>query len=187
MPDGYLTIEHGHVSLGGKLVPGLFVTMEIAGQVRFDKAEADNLSGKKKTPMGWEDSLLTIELDLLSDGQTTCYEKLAQVNAIFKGMDNNSNPKVYDIVNAHVVARGVDQVVFKGLRSRETDEDDIIRAVLDFDEHNPPTIPPEIQRSAAADSDQAPEVNQDADVVADAAVTADPDSPFEQGLQDGLS
>ena len=187
MSDGYLTIDHGQVHLGGQRVPGVLVTMEIGNEVRFDTAEADNLSGKKKTPMGWEDSVITIELDLITEEGSTCYDKLALLNGVFKGMDNHSNPKVFDIVNAHVLARGVDQVVFRQLRSKEDNEFDVVRAVLYFDEHNPPTIPPEIKSSTGQDGSATPQADGATEVVADAEVTADPGSPFDRGFNAGVS
>ena len=187
MPDGYLSIDHGQVKLGGQLVPGIFLSMDISGAVRFDTAEVDNLSGKKKIPMGWEDSLISIELSLTTDELSTCYEKLAEINSIFKGLDNKSNPKIYNIINAHVVARGVDQVVFKGLRSRETNENDLITVALEFDEHNPPTIPPEIRSSGAGASSSAPGVSNTESATVDSNVTADTDSPFVAGFKDGVS
>ncbi len=182
MSDGRLTIDHGEVRLGGTLVPGVFAGMDVADSVRFDEAGLDNISGKKKIPMGWKDSLLTLDLDLLTD-DTTCYEKLASLNAIFKGMDNNSNPKVYDIVNAHAAARGVEQVVFETLRSMEGSKDDVIRIMLDFVEHNPPTIPPEFRSSA--NNSSAPQLDGSGDVAADEAITADKVSPFASGRTDG--
>lgn len=188
MSDGYLTITHGQVSLGGEQIPGELYSLEISGDVRFDTAEVDNLSGKAKTPLGWEDSLITVELILLSDDTGTCYDKLRRINAVFKGQDNDANPKVYDLVNAHTSARDIEQVVFKGLRSRETNQDDVIKATLSFDEHNPPTIPPEVQTSATdASQTDAPQVDAEQEAVADADVTADEASPFDAGFREGLS
>lgn len=187
MSDGYLNIEDGQVSLGGNLVPGELASMRINGAVRFDQAEVDNLSGTKKTPLGWEDSLITIKLLLMSDENGTCYEKLADMNRIFKGLDSSANPKVYDLVNSHTSARGIDQVVFNGLRSREGNQDDTILTTLDFCEHNPPTIPPEI-RTSAADTTTAPGADDsDSSQVVDATVTQDPDSPFAAGFKDGTA
>ena len=182
MSDGRLSIDHGEVRLGGTLVPGVFAGMDVADSVRFDEAGMDNSSGKKKIPMGWEDSLVTLELDLLTDS-TTCYEKLARVNYIFKGMDNNSNPKVYDIVNVHTAARGVSQVVFKTLRSSEGSEDDVIRVTLEFEEHDPPTIPNELRKSSQT-AGSTPQLDAD-EVSADADVTADTLSPFDKGFNKG--
>lgn len=156
MSDGSLSFEHGEVWLGGERVPGVLRGQSIRGCVRFDEAETDGLSGKVKTPLGWEDADIQLRLDLISDQQMKpyvdgedCYEKLAELNRIFKGYDNGGNPQVYDIVNAHVTARGIDQVVFAGLDSRETDRDDIIRATLSFTEHKPPVQRVEAQAVAA--------------------------------------
>lgn len=147
MYDGILKFEHGEVRLGKKLVPGVLKSLSIAGLVRFDEAKPDTMSGKVKTPHGWEDSDIHIELELVTDDdffpkrdgkKTTCYDKLASLSAIFRGQDNGGDPKVYDVINTHARARGIDQVVFAGLDSRETDEDDVIVASLKFVEHNPP-------------------------------------------------
>lgn len=187
MPDGFLSVDHGHVALGGKLVPGILVSMGIDGSVRFDEAQVDNLSGKKKTPMGWEDAAVTIELALTSDDDSNCYEKLAVLNGIFKGLDAGSNPRVYSLSNAHATARGVDQVVFSGLRSSESNDDDVITASLAFAEHNPPTIPPEVRSAATAEKESGNAPAADSSATSDPAVTADTDSPFSSGFQAGVS
>jgi len=187
MPDGFLKVEHGDVSLGGKLVPGILSSLVVNGSVRFDSAEVDNLSGKKKTPLGWDDSDVTVELVLTTDETGTCYKKLAEVDAIFKGLDADANPRVYSLSNEHATARGVDQVVFCGLTSAETNDDDVIMATLAFAEHNPPTIPPEVRKSteAGANPDSAPVANNE--VKADAVVTADDEGPFAKGFNQGVS
>ena len=151
MYDGILSFEHGDVRLGNSLVPGILKSLSIAGRVRFDEAKQDTMSGKVKIPHGWEDSDIHIELELVTDDnffpensgnkttkKTTCYDKLSALSAIFRGHDNGGNPKVYDVINAHARARGIDQVVFAGLDSSETDGDDVIVASLNFVEHNPP-------------------------------------------------
>jgi uncharacterized protein YfaP (DUF2135 family) len=186
MLDGYLAIEHGQVSLGGKLIPGIFVSQSIRGAVRFDEAKADNLSGKVKTPLGWEDADISIELDLLTEDGSTCYEKLSRLNALFKGYDNGSNPKVYSLVNPHIIARGIDQVVFSGLDSSESDDDDVIRARLSFVEHNPPVI--EVEKRVAASNEKTNETPTVADnVEADPTLTQDKTNPFHDGFKAGTA
>ncbi|NDY73988.1 hypothetical protein DO021_19660 [Desulfobacter hydrogenophilus] len=145
MSDGLLEFGHGAVLLDGTELPGIFKSQAIAGSVRFDTAKPDGLSGTAKTPLGWEDADITLVIDLISDSQTrpyiagsNCYDKLNQINAIFKGYDNGSNPKVYEVDNAHVLARGISHVVFSGLYSRESARDDIIQVTLNFVEHTPP-------------------------------------------------
>ena len=187
MPDGYLSVEHGQVSLGGQIIPGVLTSMSIGDAVRFDEVEVDSLSGTKKIPMGWEDSAITIEIILPSDDGGTCYDKLADLNGIFKGLDSKSNPKVFAISNAHAIARGVDQVVFKKLRSTETNADDVISVSLSFDEHNPPIIQPEIQTSSTSSNASAAPADTEAEALVDANLTADESSPFSSGFQDGVS
>ncbi|MCP3942221.1 MAG: hypothetical protein GY710_12145 [Desulfobacteraceae bacterium] len=187
MTDGYLSIEHGQVSLGNQMVPGTLVSMNIDGTVRFDDAKVDNQSGTKKTPMGWDDSAISLEMMLQSDDSGNCYEKLSKLNSIFKGLDNKSNPKIYEIINAHTLSRGIDQVVFKALGSAETNEDDVILITLAFDEHNPPQIPAEVRASATKTQTPATDTASKEGEVADAVVTADTINPFDAGFKEGIT
>lgn len=139
MARWFLTFEDGLVSLGGTQVPGIFVKCSVRGQVTYDEAEQDGLSGKVKTPTGFDDADVRITLDLLSEDGTTCYEKLTELNALFTGLDSGGNPQVYAVVNSHLLARNINEVVFEGLRSVENDRNDIIRATLTFKEHRPAT------------------------------------------------
>ena len=152
MPDSYLTIEDGHVSLGGSLLPGIFRRMYISGAVRFDQAEQDPKSGTEKTAMGWEDAEVNLVLDLLTDEVSDCYEKLEELTAIFIAVDANAKPQVYDVTNRHVTARGINQVVFSGFYSSERDRNDTIQATLVFTEHNPPVTVAEDRSTAATGS-----------------------------------
>lgn len=137
--DGMLTFAHGEVRLGSNLVPGILKSMRVCGSVVFDEAERDGLSGKTKTPRGWDDCAITLGVELLTDN-TNCYDKLARLDALFRGHDNGANPRVLDVANPHVTARGIERVVFAGLDSSETDQDDVIMASLRFTEHRPPII-----------------------------------------------
>jgi hypothetical protein len=67
--------------------------------------------------------------------------------------------------NAHAVARGISQVVFSGLESRETDEDDVMLVTLFFVEHVPPVQTAE-KRVTGSDEAVIPE---------DSTVSAEPD------------
>jgi hypothetical protein len=44
-----------------------------------------------------------------------CYDKLARVNALFKGTALTASPKILTPLNRHIQARGIDRVVFKTL------------------------------------------------------------------------
>jgi hypothetical protein len=144
MSDGILTFDHGIISLNGVDVPGIIKNQVIKGSVRFDTAEPDGHSGTVRTPLGWEDSDIILVVELISEEQTapyigsgSCYEKLARINQIFKGKDNGANPNVYEVDNPHANARDIHQVIFSGLQSIETDEDDVIEVHMNFVEHLP--------------------------------------------------
>jgi len=161
--DGFLTFEDGVLSLDGESIPGVLVNSNILCDVKFDEAQSDQLSGKKKTPMGWEDAEIDFDYALLSDDDGDCYEKLARVNALFKGYGDSAAPKILTPLNRHIQARGIEQVVFKSLGSRETNKDDVIVVSLHFVEHMPPIVQAE-ERVVKSDqaktaSGSAPSVN----------------------------
>ncbi|MEG6552639.1 hypothetical protein V6C53_20585 [Desulfocurvibacter africanus] len=154
-----LLFEDGEVRLSDEQLPGVLKYLSIRNQVRFDTAEQDGMSGKTKTPLGWEDAAVVVIVELLTDSLSTCYDKLAVLDATFRGHDSKGNPLVLDVVNAHLAARGVDQVVFSGLDSSESDQDDVILVNLSFTEHRPAIVAVEERAEAgstpAASSSQA--------------------------------
>jgi hypothetical protein len=143
-----LTFEDGIVRLNDQEVPGIFKALSVRGQIKYDDTKMDAKSGQARIPAGWEDADITVTLDLLTDNAGTCYKKLKNLNSIFKGADAERDtdhgqkvkqpPKIYTVVNQHINARGVRKVVFSGLASSESDEDDVIQAVLTFNESNNP-------------------------------------------------
>jgi hypothetical protein len=194
MSDGTLTIEHGEVRLNNKIVPGILKSMNVRNSVRMDKAKQDPMSGKIKTSFGWEDADISIEMQLVSDdhlqpapqGDTAaglnCYEKLAELNAIFKDKNSAKRPKVYEVANVHLQARGIDKVVFARLYSEETNENDVIPATLLFTEDQPRDNPPESNVAASdkpmgeAPATQATEPEPDSTIMRD---------PFSAGFAAG--
>ena len=135
-----LTFEDGEIRLAGELVPGIFSSLRVDGKVRFDEQKIDGASGKKKTPAGFEDCTVVMSLILGTDAESTCYDKLTLVSGMFRAVDEKANPKVLDVANLHLRARGVRQVVFSRLESAEDTRIDEIKATLGFTEHNPPII-----------------------------------------------
>lgn len=136
--DGRLTFDHGVIRLGSEEVPGILTRLRVGDRVRYDEAEDDSLSGHTRTPMGWEDSDVVATLRLTTDDEATCYERLARLNRMFRGYDNGGNPRVLDVSNPHLAARGVSQVVFNQLDSSESNRSDTVTVTLKFTEHIPP-------------------------------------------------
>jgi len=186
MRDGYLSWDDGEVRLGGELLPGVFVEQNVRGAVRFDDAQLDAQSGKAKVPLGYQDAVVTLTLDLLCDEAGDCYQKLEQISRVFKA-DRNANPKVYAVQNRHLAARGVRNVIFAALDSFEDDREDVIMAVLSFTEHQPAVIRREKQatatRAAQTKAGTAPPVK--AKPAVSPKVVSDPENPFMAGLRDG--
>lgn len=148
-----LSWEDGLVSIDGQQLPGLLVDQAVDCRVRFDEQKVDGASGKKRTPMGWEDAEVTLTLELLTDegdeGQD-CYDKLEAINAIFRGHDARANPKLYQVDNRHLQARGLGELIFSQLSSYETDRDDAMMATLSFVENNPPVVKTEMAVAKSA-------------------------------------
>jgi hypothetical protein len=187
MADGMLVFDQGEVVLGGKRIDGILKSMSVGGAVRFDESQQDGASGKVKVPLGWNDADITITLELLTDDGGTCYDRLSRLSAVFKGYDNKSNPKIYNVRNAHLLARGVHQVVFSGLDSDESDAEDVITAKLTFVEHNPPIRKVEERQAAkAGKSGKAPtSTTSKTEPTADKKIGEDKVNPFMQGFNDG--
>lgn len=135
-----IVFEDGYITLGGKEVPGILTELRVDGKVRFDEHKVDGNSGKTKIPQGYEDSDVSVGLALLTDDASTCYEKATDLNSLFRDTDPHANPQVLTVVNKHLQARGIRQVVFSRLETAENDQTDEIRATLAFVEHLPPII-----------------------------------------------
>ena len=150
----YLTWEDGIVAIGGVELPGELTQLTVAGQVKFDKAKSDGQSGEKKTPMGYEDAAINIDMELLTDENGTCYDKLTVIDKLYKAVGPKAAPKIVSVVNRHMRARQVEQVVFSGLTSREDNQSDMILVALTFTEHLPPVTTAEKRVVGKAANDQ---------------------------------
>ena len=135
-----ITFEDGVVTLAGEEVPGILHSLRVDGKVRFDEQKVDGSSGKKKTPQGFEDSDIMISLYLVTDEDSSCYDKLETLSGMFRKVDDKANPQIYTVANRHLLARGVRQVVFSKFCSSENDRTDEIMVTLGFVEHNPPVV-----------------------------------------------
>lgn len=181
MSDNYLSFEDGEVRIGDQLLPGLLVSQRVNAGVRFDKAERDHMSGKNKIPLGWEDADIQITMDLLCDEAGTCYDKLTAINSLFKGA-KGASPKIFQVTNRHLRARGVSKVVFSGLESNEDDQTDVIRVSLTFSEHLPAVVKREKQ-VAATGTKTTPSVK--ATPAASPSIVSDPPNAFMAGFNAG--
>ena len=142
-----LTFADGIIKLNNIAMEGILRSLTVGGEVIFSDEAADGLSGTRKKPRGWSDSAISVQLELVTDNHSTCYDKLAALNAVFKSRDNA--PKIYEVANRHLAARGVRSIVFTGLDSAETSEDDVITATALFTEYEPAVVKQEMGQSSS--------------------------------------
>lgn len=182
-----LAFSDGNVTLGNTLLPGLLVSQQINCAVKIDTAQVEGQAQKTQTPLEWDNAGIYLCLDLLTDDDSDCYDKLADLNRIFKGADNGRFAQIYRVNSRHARARGLDQVIFSGLSSDESDQDDVITVSLSFVEYLPPKAARKaagIGAAGASGSPTAPAVTSASNTPAATAVLEDP-NPFVAGFTQG--
>jgi hypothetical protein len=135
-----ITAEAGEIKLNDTLLPGVFQRMEIGGSLRIDEKKVPGSSGKRKQPLGYEDAEVRLALILLTDENSTCYEKAGVLTGLFHNLDNKAKPYVYRIVNRHLSKWDIREVLFKELRTSEDNRRDTIAATLEFAEYKPALV-----------------------------------------------
>ncbi len=150
--DDKLTFEDGQVSLGGKVLPGILISQTIKGSVQFAEHKMDGCSGMVRRPKGYTNSDISLSFALTTNSDGSCYEHLATIHKIFTDTGEDKLPRVIKCVNPHANARGLYEVLFGGLVSSETDDEDVIICDMHLVENLQPRIKGE---KKAAVGDQA--------------------------------
>lgn len=135
--------------LGGKKLPGEIVSVRVSNRIRLNTLIPEGASGVKKQEITWDDSILDITLELLSDKTSDCYQKLESLNNTYRQSVNGRAVR-YQIVNRHSQARRINNVIISSMSSSETDEDDIIQVHLKFTEVDPPNVSLDSRNSQAS-------------------------------------
>lgn len=151
-----IDVEEGLVKIGDHFLPGIFKRLRVDGQLKIDAAETASKSGEKHQVHGWEKKEIVFEIQLIpeEDGSKNAHEKLREIEAIFKRMDEQGKPIPYRIINTHTRARGIDQVYFSAMGSEETNQNNILLAILQFREFSPPELDVNKREAAAGASSQ---------------------------------
>lgn len=135
-----ITDASGQIKLNDSFIPGVFQKLSIDNEVKYDQKSVSGSSGTKKQAVGFEDATVSVTYLLQNDEQSTPYQKLQELVALFRSMDKSAKPQIYNIVNEHTAAFGIDRVLFKGIRTNEDNRKDYITATLDFIEWEPPVV-----------------------------------------------
>lgn len=149
-----MTIDDGRVALGTTEVPGILESIEVRGQLLLQRLRSSGRSGSAKVPRGWDDADVMVRMTLAT-GELSCWDLLRAVSALFTASDKQGKPLIYTLVNRHVNARNIDQVLFTELSSSDTNRDDTVSVTLSFIEWRPKVVKRERTASAQAKADSA--------------------------------
>lgn len=147
-----ITADFGKVKVGDLELPGVFTQMRIRGAVRMDQVFVPGASGKARQPMGFDPAEVSLSIRLVNDRHGTPYDKLAQIAGLFRSVDEAAKPRVYRIVNKHVEAWKIRDVIFANLTSVEDNQSDTIQAELTFEEYRPVVVRAEARATVSEDN-----------------------------------
>lgn len=132
-------IDDSTVKVGGVTLPGLFKSIEIKGDALIEEQEVEGRSTKPKQATGYEDAKINLELILLDGPELTKLQKLEIIQNLFK-KQGQAKPIIYEIINEHTAARGITQILFKNLTTKEQNKNDGLTAMIEFWEYAAITI-----------------------------------------------
>lgn len=132
-------IDDSHIKIGGVVLPGIYKSLEIKTDAQVEEQEVEGSAAKPKQAIGYEDAKVTIELTLEDGTEQTKEDKLAIIQSIFR-RKGQVLPKVQEIINQHTYERGVTQVIFKSLSTKDTNKKEEIAVSIELWEYVPMTI-----------------------------------------------
>lgn len=127
--DSYI----GFVSLDDFRLPGAFQSLAVNGEVIIDSSNSAGNNKPRKVMRGYADKVISLSLVLVDDADYTVYDQLEELEHLFRRL-NGGVPKIFTIANEHLIARGITQVIFKGLSSSESAGSSTIEVSLSFEE-----------------------------------------------------
>ncbi len=145
------TTNIGQVKVGNTLLPGIFESLEITGRVKTDQVEIKGKETKATQAVGYEPATARLTINLLPTYEGgECSSQVRAIQQAFRESKDQEEPGVYRLVNRHVQARGIDEVVFSGLKTFEDNRSDKLLVICEFMEHVPIQVKVKEQSSSAA-------------------------------------
>lgn len=142
------------IKIDSTVLPGLLKSIEIKGSAQVDEQEVEGSGKKPKQATGYEDAKIDIELILEDDDKMNRMDKLTAIQQFFK-KSGQEKPEVHQMVNEDVAARGIGQVLFKGLSHKRENKKQQITVNLEFWEYVPMTITASKSSSGSATAKKA--------------------------------
>jgi hypothetical protein len=133
-----ITTDIGQVKVGNVVLPGAFESLEITGTVRVDEVEIPGKKDRVTQAVGFDNARVRLTLTLLPkvDGGD-CADQVRRIQQIFRKSPDQQKPGVYRIINRHVQARGINEVIFSDLKTFEDNRSDKVLVICEFTEHVP--------------------------------------------------
>lgn len=132
--------EDGMIKLDDTLLPGIVQGVEVEQRVKYDEKKVAGSSGTKKQVKGFEDSEVRVTVILQNDENTDPYDKLEQLAGLFRSMDKEAKPQIYQITNRLCAAYDIGKVLFEGVRVKDDNRMDYLVAELNFIEWEPAVV-----------------------------------------------
>jgi hypothetical protein len=142
-----IIVDESGIKVGGIILPGIFRQMEIDATAKVDEVDVKGKSVKPKQATGYEDAKINLGILLVADDIEDEFTKLEKIQNIFK-KPNQKKPLVYEVVNKHLNIRGINNIIFKKLSSKETNKSDELLISCEFWEYIPINIKATNKKSA---------------------------------------
>ncbi|KEQ23430.1 hypothetical protein ET33_16525 [Paenibacillus tyrfis] len=125
-----INLEDEQIKVGDTLLPGVFESMEITGDVKTD--EETGTTKKKIVNYSYNPMTIRLNMIIIPDEQRSAEDKLGEIHQVFRSSPSQTKPETYKLVSSHAQARGVGRVMLMRLRSSDKNNSDFISVTLEF-------------------------------------------------------
>lgn len=125
--------ENGIIKLDGVTLSGVLQSLTVNGEILIDSNNSAANNESRKVMRGYKDKTVSLSLKILPTEDKTVYDILEELENSFQDKVDNT-PKVMTITNKHIIARGIDEVLFTGLTSSEDNSTETLNVSLNFEE-----------------------------------------------------
>ena len=147
------------VKVGALTLPGVVTGIEVDGELEIEEQALEDISGAVKLVKGFKDAKVVITLEVLPDDGLTVEQQVASIESAFKvdSAEGSIEGKIqpYRMVNTHLDARNIQEVMFKRFVSRQGNDDEAVYCDLHFAEYAPVVADIEAKIKASQTSGQA--------------------------------
>lgn len=126
-----LYIQEKVAKLGDVYLGGQVSNVEITEAASLYVAQDDKGKIKAVQPVGYEQAKITVDIILEDSPENTVHQQLIEIQRLFKEY-GQKEAKILSIVNEHCAARGISQVYFKTLVTKQVISESKVIASLEL-------------------------------------------------------